>query len=62
MTEPRWSGMDSGKAPSNKYPTGRTCADERCTTTLSRYNAGKYCSVHEKNPREKLAPPPAKEQ
>jgi hypothetical protein len=26
---------------------GRVCAVEQCSTILSRYNASRYCSVHE---------------
>lgn len=32
----------------NRVKTGRVCKDKSCSTLLSRYNEGDYCSIHEK--------------
>lgn len=31
---------------SRTYPRGRICAEDDCTTRLSIYNDGEYCSLH----------------
>lgn len=31
---------------SRTFPRGRICAEDDCTTRLSIYNEGEYCSLH----------------
>jgi hypothetical protein len=38
------SGSDR---PSRRFTAGRACKEPGCTTQLSMYNNGKYCSQHE---------------
>ena len=33
--------------PSKNFGNGRTCKEDGCETRLSKYNPGKYCSLHE---------------
>jgi hypothetical protein len=37
---------------SRAYDLHRTCAEDSCGVLLSRYNPGKYCSVHGHDPQE----------
>ena len=41
---PLGSGTDR---PSKNFGKDRFCREEGCGTKLSRYNPGKYCSLHE---------------
>ena len=36
----------AGQSPARTYGTGRICAEEDCTTKLSRYNAEDMCYAH----------------
>lgn len=36
-----------GDRPSKSFGKGRVCVEAGCKTRLSRYNPGKYCSLHE---------------
>ncbi|HUS61917.1 MAG TPA: hypothetical protein VMY34_06945 [Acidimicrobiales bacterium] len=33
--------------PSKAFKKGRVCVDDGCTTVLSMYNHGAYCSLHQ---------------
>jgi hypothetical protein len=33
--------------PARQYPQGRTCGERGCSTRLSIYNDGRFCSLHE---------------
>lgn len=36
----------TGSSGVRRYPAGRVCAHDGCTTRLSRYNPSKYCALH----------------
>lgn len=40
--------------PPKQAAKGRVCSHPGCTTVLSVYNLGKYCSVHEHSPNVRL--------
>jgi hypothetical protein len=37
---------NGGRAP-RVFEKGRVCVENQCGTTLSRYNRGEYCSIHQ---------------
>ena len=37
--------------PNREFPSGRVCARQKCKTTLSRYNSGRLCSLHDQSER-----------
>lgn len=50
MSERSISGTPFGGAdrPSRAFQKNRVCTEPGCTTRLSMYNSGKYCSQHER--------------
>lgn len=51
----RASGPSNVK-PSETHGTGRVCADDDCSTILSRYNPAEQCAVHDTTPFTWRAP------